>query len=239
VAEHVLLADVGNSRVKLRDGSGVDWQPFDWRDGEAVAKARTKLGVLHPSRVVIASTSPQADGQLMADLWTGFECHQVSAADLPLEVVTSGTGIDRLLSAWFLFEQTHRAILVADCGTAFTLDLVDANGCFRGGAIGAGLSLQEQALASACPHLCAPIAGQEVVPIDTASAVFAGTSGAMAAAIEGLAASFEQRFDCVAKRFICGGDAPRMASLLPTWEHRESPVLEALSFYVSDHQSGA
>lgn len=239
MAELVLLADVGNSRVKLRSYGSSAVASFAWREDDGVAALREEVVARKPSRIVIASTSPQADAILGAAVWHGFVTQSLGAEDLPLEVLSTGTGIDRLLTAWLLFEQAQSAVLVADCGTAFTLDFVGAQGRFYGGVIGAGLALQEQALAQACPHLDAPQAGVDVIPRTTAAAVYAGTSAAMAAAIQTLALGFEEHAGVQAARFLSGGDASRLGALLPQWQLRQDLVLEALAWFVSKAQNEA
>ncbi|MGL6224997.1 MAG: type III pantothenate kinase [Thermoguttaceae bacterium] len=63
-------------------------------------------------------------------------------------------GIDRLIAAYAgwkwvkttLPEFSQRPVLVADFGTAITIDLVSPNGCFEGGAIYPGFGLSAQSL---------------------------------------------------------------------------------------------
>jgi type III pantothenate kinase len=239
VPEPILLADVGNSRVKLRLHGSAEVTSFAWREDQQLALLRQEVVTHKPARIVIASTSPQASAKLGAKVWQGFATQHLCAEDLPLKLLSQGTGIDRLLTSWLLFEQTQSAVLVADCGTAVTLDFVDAQGCFHGGLIGAGLSLQEQALAQACPHLDAPQQDTHAIPRSTAAAVFAGTSGAMAASIETMAAAFESQAGVLAARFLSGGDAPRLHALLPQWQLRQDLVLAALSRFVSKAQHEA
>lgn len=239
MSDLVLLADVGNSRVKLRSHGSSAVASYPWREENGVSALLAEVVARNPLRIVIASTSPQADAKLNVAVWQGFTAQYLGVEDLPLQLLSTGTGIDRLLVAWLLFEQTQSAVLVADCGTAFTLDLVDAKGCFHGGLIGAGLALQERALAQACPHLDLPQEGSTVIPQSTAAAVFAGTSAAMAAAIEAMAVRFEGQAGVTATRFLSGGDAPHLHSLLPQWHLRQDLVLEALAWFVSKASDGA
>ena len=232
----ILLADVGNSRVKLCAAGLQGLVFFDWRTATGREALRRDLKQRNPTRIVVASTSPQADSKLKEKVWSPFCVQQIGAADLPLQVLTAGSGIDRLLAAWWLFEQQQAPLLIADCGTAFTLDVVDAQGRFQGGAIGAGLGLQEQALATACPHLAAPVVESDAIPRCTAGAVSRGTRGALAVAISGLADAFEQEIGVRCVRFLSGGDAQRLAALLPGWKRRDDLVLEALDYFVSQQR---
>ncbi len=70
-------------------------------------------------------------------------------------------GIDRLLAAWGAWMEIERAsaVIVVQAGTAVTIDLVDASGCFQGGAIMAGVPLALRLLSegtSKLPLLQAP-----------------------------------------------------------------------------------
>lgn len=236
MSKPVLLADVGNSRVKLCQLGRSQVFTFDWQSGSGRRRLRALVEELQPQFLYIASTSPRADTFLNDQCWFSFPMRQLCAADVPLQILTEGTGIDRLLSAWVTWQQSQGAVLIADCGTAFTVDFVDVDGRFHGGAIGAGLSVQERALADACPHLDPPIAADSIIPADTAGAVFAGTTLALAFAMEGLAHSFEQAQSCKAARFLSGGDSPRLLEFLPSWQQRDNLVLEALALYAQGEQ---
>ncbi len=55
-------------------------------------------------------------------------------------------GTDRVVSAAAAYAVVEGAVVVADFGTAVTIDLVDANGVFRGGVICPGFEISAQAL---------------------------------------------------------------------------------------------
>ncbi len=56
------------------------------------------------------------------------------------------TGVDRLLCAAAAYRTLKQACVVIDCGTAITIDFVDGEGTFHGGAIAPGAQLQLDAL---------------------------------------------------------------------------------------------
>lgn len=69
---------------------------------------------------------------------------------------TSTVGQDRLLTAMAAHEMTGQACVVIDAGTAITVDFVDGEGTFQGGAIAPGLSMMLRGLherTSALPKL--------------------------------------------------------------------------------------
>lgn len=59
---------------------------------------------------------------------------------------TSKVGTDRVLSAAAAFSVVEKAVVVADFGTAITIDMVDDRGVFVGGAIMPGFKLSADAL---------------------------------------------------------------------------------------------
>ena len=61
--------------------------------------------------------------------------------DAPTEV-----GVDRLVSAAAAYAVAENAVIVADFGTAVTIDMVDAQGVFQGGVIFPGFDLAAQSL---------------------------------------------------------------------------------------------
>jgi type III pantothenate kinase len=234
----VLLLDLGNSTAKLLPlgASSPLRVRMDAADTEgARARFRTALGAA-PNAVhcLAASVAPRWEALLLPELAArGVRVMLVQPAEVPLTVRSRGTGVDRLLSAWQALRLARGAALVASCGTAFTLDVVDAAGEFHGGAIGAGLGLQEAALAAAATHLPPPDPAWHggPVPASSAEAIACGTRGALAAALNGLAAEFALRIkapDCA--RFVTGGDAARLAADLgPAWRLEEHLVLRALA----------
>jgi type III pantothenate kinase len=81
---------------------------------------------LHEKIVLIGDDIP-----LPMSVWTD-EPHQV--------------GTDRLVAAAAAYAVVEDAVVVADFGTAVTIDLVDANGVFQGGVILPGFEISAQAL---------------------------------------------------------------------------------------------
>ena len=69
--------------------------------------------------------------------------------NLPIETATDDAlkvGTDRLVSAAAAFSVVEDAVVVADFGTAVTIDLVDENGVFMGGSISPGFDMSLAAM---------------------------------------------------------------------------------------------
>ena len=70
---------------------------------------------------------------------------------LPIELGVDDpdkVGTDRVVAAATAFDVVEGAVLVADFGSAVTIDLVDSNGIFMGGAIFPGFEIAAEALAA-------------------------------------------------------------------------------------------
>ena len=230
MADAPLLLDLGNRRLKLAVDGAVE--QFAWRDADERRRLQERLDAQRGRPLLLASASPEGLEVLRQSVLDGRLVELVSAEQVPLPRTTQGTGCDRLLAALAAREACGAPVLIADCGTAFTLDLVDASGCFRGGAIGPGLGTARAALASRCPHLAAPAAtASEGLPADTAAATRAGTLDALAAALDGLARRWERLAGLAegsAPRVLTGGDAAELAPLLPDWRQHPDLVLDGL-----------
>lgn len=82
----------------------------------------------------------------------GLDIYELET-DLPIPIGRSLdpetiVGIDRLLNAAAAWEIAKQACVVIDAGTAVTVDFIDGEGVFHGGAIMPGAQMQLQALAS-------------------------------------------------------------------------------------------
>jgi type III pantothenate kinase len=155
-ADPWIVADVGNSRIKwglcaadaVRDSASL---PPD--DPAAWQKQLQAWGVPKPLAWVVCGVRPERRDRL-AD-WLRQAGHIVrlltSPQQLPLETAVpqpEKVGIDRLLNA--VAVNTRRVpgspVVIVDAGSAITVDYVDAQGIFRGGAILPGIRLMAQSL---------------------------------------------------------------------------------------------
>lgn len=83
---------------------------------------------------------------------------KVIGTDLPLPIEVGlaepkKVGIDRLVTAAAAFAVVENAVVVADLGTAVTIDLVDEQGVFMGGIIAPGFDISAKALHQATAAL--------------------------------------------------------------------------------------
>ncbi len=237
MASDTLLLDLGNTSLEAAWADAPGRRVFRGEDSAAWTAA---LRAAAPTRAAVAVSAPRRRSELEAaledaGLGAAGRTTWYDSDAVPMARRSRGTGADRLLASWWAYEEAGGGpVLVADCGTAWTLDVVDAEGVFRGGAIGAGLGLQQAALRSAAPHLGRPAdAVPEGVPEDTAGALAAGGAGALARALSGTADAWAEVVGPFRACFLTGGDAARLAPLLPDWRRVDAMVLRALARLVA------
>jgi type III pantothenate kinase len=144
-------ADSGNSRTKwavFEDGLLVDhgsWPDQKLSDGEVAQTAcHWKLAGVHPERLATVKNDLESRGKTCEIL------SDPGSIGLKLDLqYPEKVGIDRVAAAWASWLRAGRrhSCMVVDAGTAVTIDLVDKNGTFRGGAILPGLDLMLKSLA--------------------------------------------------------------------------------------------
>lgn len=128
---------------------------------------------------------------------------------LPLCYRTPATlGADRWLGA-LAAHRRFGASVVVDCGSATTVNLVDSDGAFRGGAIGPGLQALAMGMAAVTPHLPAADldAAIELPPQSTATAVGTGVLLGYCGLVERLVGELQRALGEPSTVVLTGGNA--------------------------------
>lgn len=186
-----------------------------------------------PATVAIASVCPPVSETVRARLASCFarlgtqpSVAEVTAgqATMPIAVAAPDrVGIDRIAAA--VAADTLRPpgtpAIVIDIGTAITVDLIDADGAFVGGAILPGPRLAAQALAERTaflPQLELNDLDQspDAVGGDTESAMQAGLYWGAVGAVREVIARQRDRLTKPPRGFLTGGASPAFAKLLAT-----------------------
>ena len=160
----VLACDVGNSRIRLAIVHGEDASPVRvLRVGDlgSLGNALEKLWeeAETPKKLAAASVNPSALKALEAAATEAIRQDVlVVGRDVPLPIETDlpepeAIGVDRLCCAAAAFDRLGAACVVADFGTAITIDCVNDEGVFLGGAILPGLRMGAESLHSATAQL--------------------------------------------------------------------------------------
>jgi type III pantothenate kinase len=134
----------GGSAAKLTSCLKSAWERIPLSESSKEAK---RDGVIVVSSVKPAWTETIAQ---IAEKELDEEIH-IIGKDVPLPMTLrvdepDKVGTDRVVSAAAAYAVVEDAVVVADFGTAVTIDLVDQNGVFRGGVICPGFEISAKAL---------------------------------------------------------------------------------------------
>lgn len=223
-----LLIDIGNSRCKwalAAPGAGTELlssgylAPDDHLDAQLEIISR--IGV--PGRAVVSCVGGKdvlnTVLDAVQDRWPRLDIRRfqssASACGVSNGYAQAETlGADRwaaLIGAHALSPGTDKVI--ANCGTAVTLDVLDAQGSHLGGYILPGLKLMREALHAGTAALPLVDGRGDLKPArDTRGAIVAGTLLAVAAAIEALVT--ERRNHGGAECLLAGGGAEEVGKNL-------------------------
>jgi type III pantothenate kinase len=222
----ILLVDAGNTRVKWAIAH-TDAAPGDWIAHGAVLHAELdSLGAAWQANgaayaithAIVANVAGAALGERLAALlpvaqpaWFSAQAELAGMRNRYRNPVQLGA--DRFAAALGA-RSLHpgRALVVATCGTATTVDAVSASGDFLGGMILPGLGLMLASLARGTAQLPETNAGAALPPFfadNTLDAIRAGCVAAQAGAIERACAALPAEL-CI----VSGGAAPHVAPAL-------------------------
>ncbi len=134
----------GGSAEKLTSRLKSAWEKIPLVEG---SREKKRNGVIVVSSVKPAWTETIAQ---IAESELNEEIH-IIGKDIPLPMSLwvdepDKVGTDRVVSAAAAYAVVEDAVVVADFGTAVTIDLVDQNGIFRGGVICPGFEISAKAL---------------------------------------------------------------------------------------------
>ncbi len=222
----ILLADVGNSRIKwlLWEGSG-----FCQRGQASHSSAESGAGLAdqqwralpRPDRAVLVSVAGVDTRAALADwIWHAW---QIEAEFVVSTAAGCGVrnayaeperlGADRWVALIAARSLTQQACYVVDCGTALTIDALAADGQHLGGVIVPGMRLMREALYRETRQI-PPEAGEpRLFGQSTREGVWGGALYAVAASIDGIVARMMAHHG-VGQCWLTGGDAGQVLPCL-------------------------
>jgi type III pantothenate kinase len=147
--------------------------------------------------------------------------------DLPVKVLATGAGVDRVLNIAAAHEQMGKSCCVVDAGTAVTVDFCDEAGTFLGGFIAPGFKTQLESLRSATNNrlpIVEPAKHDGHVGTDTEDAMRGGVRHAIRGLVQQASEQFAVEQGGWPEIIVSGGDA---RTLFDGWElvHAVSPEL--------------
>lgn len=243
----ILLVDIGNSRVKwaLSDGVAFTAQGAaphkDIPATELFTAAWETLSA--PQRVLVANVA----GKIMA---TALRAWVKATWSLEVEflvprrracgvtnayVEAQRLGADRWAALIGAHARVPGNVCVIDCGSALTIDALDANGRHLGGLIIPGLAMMHDALIRNTGGISEQSVAQgdsnvSVLARDTQGAVNGGALYTLIAVIDRVTADLAADLQAPLTRVICGGDAERLLALLAeNYRYEPDLVLHGLA----------
>lgn len=182
---------------------------------EAVTSAWKSVDKKHAA-IVTASVNQHVADALASMIEDQLSQHVYRVgADLPvpLNVVLDPetiTGMDRLLNAVAAFERVKQACIIVDAGTAVTVDFVDGEGTFHGGAIAPGARLQLRALhenTSTLPEIEFATPDSEAFGRSTSQAMLRGVYHGITGLVRRLVEVYAESYGAYPTVIATGGDA--------------------------------
>ena len=230
-----LLVDIGNTRCKwalaretalLETGAFSRADPEDW----IAALPQAQVESIHVSSVA----QPEALARLRAfafDLGVDLSVAESRARFAELTNAyhdPERLGVDRWMACIAAWADAPGSVLVADAGTALTLDFVDARGAHRGGLITPGVATMRAALRR---QTQLRPSRENAAPVwlarDTDSAIAAGTLRSAISLLDNAVAELGPD-----RLLLTGGGGAELAThLAAAWVLRPHLVLEGLAIH--------
>ncbi|MCC6230178.1 MAG: type III pantothenate kinase [Phycisphaerales bacterium] len=218
----IIAVSVGNSRIKFASFNDLEMLDDGASPNTDIEQAAGLIAGMFArsagAEIVMASVNPAIADTLESILVgrTGGSIYRLGR-DLGFPIKhaiddDSTLGQDRLLNAIAAFEMTRQACIVIDCGTAMTVDFVDGEGTFQGGAIVPGTrmmlrSLHEQTAALPLLELNMPASERGAFGKDTTHAMMLGVIAAARGAAYHLVNTYAEAYGGYPRVIATGGDA--------------------------------
>ncbi len=219
---NIIAINVGNSRTHIGQFAGMELLADDRLDNDSIPAIVQHVVECwertdDPKTLLMASVNDAVAEPLDAALndQLSIQIYHVGE-DVPVPIglcldPETITGVDRLLNAAAAWDRTHEACIVVDAGTALTVDFVDGDGTFHGGAIAPGAAMQLQSLhdrTASLPEL------QLSAPDDsdpfgrsTGQAMIKGVFHGIRGAVQRLIEQYAEHYGAFPKVIATGGDA--------------------------------
>lgn len=232
---NLIAIDIGNRNIKVAfflDDEEKSLVTLDGSDAKLSAKlADTLITCWDQAPLVESAKEPVKNCSVVAcsvkPEWTELVAELVTdeldvkmlviGTDIPLPIETAvddalAVGTDRLVAAAAAYAVVEDAVVVADFGTAVTIDLVDDNGVFMGGTIAPGFELSLEAMHTGTAKL--PVVKmqkpEQVYGANTEEAMRAGVYWAAVGLLETLCRKYAEQLGKWPQVVLTGGAAAMM-----------------------------
>jgi type III pantothenate kinase len=220
VANKVIAIDAGNTRTKWGVHDGTAWvRHGSFSTGEPQGLAAEFSALVADAIVISHVADASSRERLRAALpsepmphWIKslkFQCGVHNHYEDPAQL-----GCDRWAALLGARRLHAGAAVVANAGTALTVDALTQDGHFIGGIIAPGLRLMRQALAQNTAALPLETGAYSAFPVRTVDAISSGGISALCGAIERIARLLHDAGHTYPLCLLSGGDAPQITPLL-------------------------
>ena len=219
----ILLIDSGNSRLKwaiFQDGKLENSHILNNQELTIDKLIDTWGNLPTPKQLALACVSSTALLNLVQSvatrLWPCTTIIQVKSKSHAFGVHNAylqpdKLGVDRWLALIAVHHYYQKAACIIDCGTAITIDFIDATGHHQGGMISPGLTLMKKSLATSTDLLAFNDSSYGMGPANfTEAAIYNGTLGAASGLIEHVLSKQNPSLAVI----VTGGDACLIAEQL-------------------------
>lgn len=239
----MLMIDIGNSRIKY-----AVWQDNAWRNycsreysHEALLQQFDQFfGDIAVRAVYVACVVDDVKASLADWFQKNWRIQPIfaSATSEACGVTNayekvSALGVDRWLAMLAAYEKFRLPVCVIDCGTAVTLDVVDADGMHRGGLIMPGLKMMRESLIKNTSKIGVSKGDLVDLANNTADAVESGSVRLLVSGLDKLVRQQQEKFAdmlCV----ITGGDGGFVAGRMEIKAiYIETLVLDGLRLFAT------
>ncbi len=239
----ILLVDIGNNRIKtaqLKNGEMESYTACPHRRRLSAAVLDQCWGHLPvPSQVWVANVTGEQNAALVSRwIATRWQCAVYFAASRAHELGVSNAysqpgnlGVDRWMGLLACRQSDLCPAILVSCGTALTIDVIDAGGRHLGGYLAPGLKTQRDSLCESTEIMLTETVEESSLELatDTEKAIIRGTLYSIVSLINQSAEQLTDKYNIDFSRVITGGDAPLVMPLLDgDWLHRPALVLTGL-----------
>ncbi|RIZ66232.1 MAG: type III pantothenate kinase [Methylococcales bacterium] len=219
----ILVIDIGNSRLKWATFHNANLQQSHALNNEALNTAKLIELWKHlptPRKLALACVSAKSLVELVTtvanELWPSIITIQVKSEAYAFGVHNGyiepeKLGVDRWLALIAVRNYYPKGSCIIDCGTAITIDFIDADGNHQGGMISPGLTLMKKSLAIATDLLMFNEDNFSTGPANfTEAAIYSGTLNAATGLIKSALSTQDSSLTVI----LTGGDADMIAKQL-------------------------
>ncbi len=232
-----LFVDIGNTRVKwclAVEGTIVERDQFVWNEDlltDSLTEHWATLAI--PDEILISNVAGESVEKIIAIWCQSYWNKKVAFAKVTISSggVTnsyadpSKLGIDRWLAMLAAWDIRKGKVCIIDCGSAITIDVLDAKGIHQGGMIAPGLALSGRALTDHTHALQAnDRQDYSVLADNTEDAINSGCYHLFIGGVSHMVEKVQQAYGIDTTFIVTGGDAEYLLSELSV-EMRYEPDL--------------